>query len=56
MLFPRITELPEDLDVRRALVRRFPFALVFLDLGESVRVVAVAHTKRRARYWLGRVR
>jgi plasmid stabilization system protein ParE len=56
MLFQRIAELPDDLDVRRALIRRFPFALVFLDLGESVRVLAVAHTKRRARYWLGRVR
>lgn len=54
-MFPRIMGLPEDLEVRRALLRRFPFALVFLDLGQSVRVLAVAHMKRREGYWLSRV-
>ena len=30
-------------------------AVVFMDLGTEVRVVAVAHTKRRPGYWLDRV-
>jgi hypothetical protein len=44
------------LDVRRALLARFPYALVFLILEEGVRILAVAHAKRRPGYWLGRVR
>jgi toxin ParE1/3/4 len=54
--FPRLCDVPEDLTVRRAQLDRFPFALVFLELREGhVRVVALAHMKRRPGYWLGRV-
>ena len=53
--FPRFLDLPADLVIRRALLPRFPYALIFMDLGEHVRVLAVAHAKRRPGYWLGRV-
>jgi toxin ParE1/3/4 len=54
--FARLRDLPEDLTVRRALLDRFPFALVFLEVQEgSIRVVAFAHTKRQPGYWLSRV-
>ena len=54
--FSRLRDIPEDLTVRRALLDRFPFALLFLELREGcVRVVAFAHTKRRPGYWLSRV-
>lgn len=53
--FPRLLDLPADLVVRRALLPRFPYALVFMDLGEHVRILAVAHAKRRPGYWLDRV-
>jgi plasmid stabilization system protein ParE len=53
--FPRLRDLPADLVVRRALLPRFPYALVFIDLGMEVRVLAVAHGKRRPEYWLNRV-
>jgi plasmid stabilization system protein ParE len=55
LLFPRLTLCP-DLDLRRALLKRFPFAVVFVPLDVEVRVLAVAHNKRREGYWLGRVR
>ena len=54
--FPRLVDTAPDLDVRRALLPHFPFALVFLELPAIVRVVAVAHVKRRPGYWLYRVR
>jgi len=39
---------------RRVLVRRFPFSVVyFLDDGEVV-VAAIAHHRRRPRYWVER--
>lgn len=54
--FPCLRDLPEELGVRRALLPRFPYALVFIVTSEEIRVIAVAHTKRRARYWLDRLR
>ena len=54
--FPRLDGVDAKLDIRRALLARFPYALVFLILEEGVRILAVAHAKRRPGYWLGRVR
>ena len=53
--FPRLLDMPPDLDIRRALLPRFPYALVFIELGGEVRVLAVAHVKRQPGYWLNRV-
>lgn len=53
--FPRLLDLPEDLVVRRALLPRFPYALIFMDLDEHIRLLAVAHAKRRPGYWLDRL-
>ena len=36
---------------RRYLLRRFPFSLVYRQLGSVVTIVAVAHAKRRPGYW-----
>lgn len=41
---------------RRALLKEFPFAVVFRDLPRSIQIVAVAHAKRRPGYWLKRLR
>jgi toxin ParE1/3/4 len=40
--------------IRRCLLTRFPFALLFVALPEGVVVLAVAHTKRRPFYWRAR--
>ena len=55
-----LLELPslgEKLDPihRRMPLRRFPFALIFRHDGDVIRVVAVAHRRRRPRYWQPRV-
>lgn len=34
---------------------RYPFRVVFLDQVHRLVVVAIAHAKRRPRYWRGRV-
>ncbi len=44
-----------ELGVRRKLVRRFPYMIVFIELPLVVRVLAVAHVKRRPRFWQDRL-
>jgi plasmid stabilization system protein ParE len=45
----------QDADVRRVLVRRFPYHVVYIELPDRAQVLAIAHHRRRPRYWVGRV-
>ncbi|EYF04262.1 type II toxin-antitoxin system RelE/ParE family toxin [Chondromyces apiculatus] len=54
--FPILRNPEMDPPVRRALVAGFPDALIFVDTGEVIHVVAVAHQHRAPGYWLQRVR
>ena len=36
---------------RRFLLRRFPFAVVYREAGQTIQVVAVAHGRRKPGYW-----
>ncbi len=40
---------------RRILLARFPYVVVFVEVEDAIRVLAVMHAKRRPGYWLGRV-
>jgi plasmid stabilization system protein ParE len=40
--------------VRRRLVTRFPYALLYTVKQEEIRILAVMNVKRRPFYWLGR--
>jgi toxin ParE1/3/4 len=39
---------------RHFLLRRFPFGVVYRELGETLQIVAVAHGRRKPGYWKGR--
>lgn len=57
----RIAARPEgypvvEQDVRRALVRRFPFSIYFRVQGDIVRVIAVIHQRRHPNTWRRRAR
>ena len=41
---------------RRALLRRFPYVIFFVDEPDHVLVLAIAHQKRKPGYWLRRGR
>jgi len=43
-------------DVRRRVLKRFPYSLVYLVHEDQVVILAVAHHKRRPGYWLPRLR
>jgi toxin ParE1/3/4 len=55
LAFPTTREIKNS-KVRRALFPRFPYAIVFLERETDIRIIAVAHHKRRPGYWLHRVR
>ena len=46
-LFERIHE-----GVRRCLINRFPFGIIYGIDAEKIVVIAVAHLKRKPKYWL----
>ena len=42
-------------DIRRHILRRFPYMVIFAYDAEECLVVAVAHTRRRPLYWRNRL-
>ena len=41
--------------IRRGLIPRFPYGLIYGVDGDTIVVVAVAHLHRRPRYWIDRI-
>lgn len=52
----RFSVWPADPRYRRAVLDRFPYLVVYEVRPEGIEVVAVAHAKRRAGYWIDRSR
>ena len=46
LAYPRVKD-----DTRRALVRRFPYAVYFRPIGDEIIVLAVMHGRRLPRRW-----
>jgi len=41
-------------NIRRRLLRRFPYALLYSIKSDHIRILAVMNLKRRPMYWVGR--
>ncbi len=52
--YPRSGRLVRN-GIRRRLVRRFPFGILFGEESDEIVIVAVMHLKRRPDYWLNRI-
>ena len=57
----RIRRYPEScaelaLGLRRGLLARFPYGLIYGRDGEALVIVAVAHLHRRPQYWVDRLK
>jgi plasmid stabilization system protein ParE len=48
--------LPVELTVRRRAVQRFPYHVVYLELPTHIRILAIAHDRRKPGYWNERVK
>ncbi len=44
-----------DLDVRRVIIGKFPFAVVFMPFEREIRILAIAHLRKRPGYWQSRI-
>jgi plasmid stabilization system protein ParE len=40
---------------RRYVLRKFPYSIIYVEIPAGIEVIAVAHQKRRPRYWQARV-
>lgn len=58
--FPRagapVPRVPPDAPVRRLAVTRFPYHVIYLDAPDVLRILAIAHDRRRPGYWKGRLK
>lgn len=41
-------------EIRRKILNRFPYSFLYVIEDEVIRVIAVAHQKRRPKYWYNR--
>lgn len=51
--FPELQPLYDEKH-RFAVLRRYPYSIIYRVEGESIRVIAFAHSRRQAGYWQGR--
>jgi toxin ParE1/3/4 len=45
----------EDRQIRRYLVHRFPYGVVYKIRNQTIQIIAVMHLRRHPDYWKGRV-
>jgi plasmid stabilization system protein ParE len=51
----RVALVSPELNVRRVPVLHFPYSIVYIEMTDAIRVLAVVHDRRRPGYWLHRV-
>lgn len=56
LTLPKLETAPKRLDIRRILIQRFKYVVVFEVFDNEILVLAVAHGSRRPNYWLKRRR
>jgi plasmid stabilization system protein ParE len=50
-----VPRMPPDLPVRRRAVTRFPYHVVYLETPSQIRILAIAHDRRKPGYWKNRL-
>src|SRR5262245_42511199 len=51
MAFAQLETLPDESNVRRFLLKRFPYAIIYEAMSTEIRILAVAHARRRPQFW-----
>jgi plasmid stabilization system protein ParE len=55
MAYPKAWPIIEE-DIRRSLVRRFPYGILYAEEDEELLIVAVMHLHRDPDYWKHRIK
>jgi len=53
--FPMPAFVPAEAGVRHCSLERFPYMIYFVELDSEIRILAVAHIRRRPGYWKSRI-
>ena len=48
-------DVPPHLGVRKCVLRRFPYSVVYVELDDEIRVLAIAHGSRQPGFWRHRL-
>lgn len=51
---PPLETLPDQRAIRRVVLDRFPFMIVYEACTSEIRILAIAHTHRKPNYWKDR--
>ena len=51
-----VPRMPADLPVRTMAVTRFPYHVIYLEVNDRIRILAVAHDRRKPGYWKTRLK
>jgi len=41
-------------DTRKAMLRRFPYSVIYRVASDGIQIIAIAHARRRPNYWRNR--
>jgi plasmid stabilization system protein ParE len=55
LAFPLLETLPEEQNIRRLVLARFPYVIIYEVLSQEIRILAIAHSRRRPGYWKKRL-
>jgi len=50
-----VPRMSADLPVRRIAVTRFPYHVIYLETKTQIRILAIAHDRRKPGYWKARL-
>ena len=54
LVFPEISEKILE-DIRRFMINRFPYGIIYSIDGDYIVIIAIAHLRRKPNYWIGRL-
>ena len=46
-----VPRVPSELPVRRRAVARFPYHVIYIETANQIRILAIAHDRRKPGYW-----
>lgn len=52
--FPKLWSF-HSVNTRKAVLRKFPFYLIYSELKDRIFIIAVAHQNREPEYWINRI-